>query len=174
MQSGKDSTASFLLRLNQKIYHTEEQGPKVEWRGNIRHVQSGDETKFSDFKDAQDFVQEKLTELTKTALEDQPEEVHDGILSQSLNLWKKIATNTPRIVMESIKDPKRGAEQLQDQFQQQLNQLSDAIGQRIDGSKKEMENLIPPSKAEISEALNRLLEKLESIEQRLEKIEKKK
>jgi hypothetical protein len=170
MQSPKDSTASFLLRLNQKIYQSDEQGPQVEWRGNIRHVQSGDETKFTSFKDAQDFVQEKLTELTKSALEGQPEEIHEGVLTQSLNIWKKIASNTPRLVMESIKDPKKSAEQLQDQFQQ----ITDAIGQRIDGSKKEMENFIPPSRAEITDALEKLFDKLDAIEQRLERLEKKK
>ena len=68
MTSKKEETASFVLRLSQKIFENEEGEPHVEWRGNIRHVQSGEETRFTNFEDAQIFVQQTLTDMTIKAV----------------------------------------------------------------------------------------------------------
>ena len=50
---------------------------------------------------------------------------------------------TPKIVMDSIKDPKKQAnqikEQLQEQFQEQLHQVSDAFNQKLDDAKQKLE-----------------------------------
>ena len=49
MSPKKDETASFMLRFTQKIFNSESGEPQVQWRGNIRHVQGGEEKRFSDF-----------------------------------------------------------------------------------------------------------------------------
>ena len=112
-------TASFVIRFTQKIYHNEEGEAEIQWRGNIRHVQGGDEKNFSKFDDVVSFLQEKLADLTITALEDKSPEEQKSILSKSFDLWKKMATTGPKMVMETIKDPKKQIAHLQ----QQINKL---------------------------------------------------
>ncbi|MBL0024409.1 MAG: hypothetical protein IPO98_05025 [Saprospiraceae bacterium] len=173
MSSKKEETASFVLRLSQKIFEAETGEHQIEWRGNIRHVQSGEEVRFSNVEDAESFVQKKLTSMTMKAVEDKPDEAQKGILSKSFDFWKKVATATPKLVMDSIKDPKKQAEHLQDQIQEQIHQISDAIGQKLEdtiGSKIELDNILPASKAEIIDKLDQLTSRLEAIESKLDKL----
>jgi hypothetical protein len=165
MANKNEETASFVLRLSQKIFETEEGEPQIEWRGNIRHVQSGDETRFSNFEDAQDFVQKKLTSMTMKAVEDKPESEQKGILSKSFDFWKKMASATPKLVMDSIKDPKKQAAHLQEQIQEQFHQISDLVGQKI-------EDTIGPntSKSEIIEKLDHLTHQMDMIQKKLDSL----
>ena len=76
-------------------------------------------------------------------------------------------------MMDSIKDPKKQAEHLQDQIQEQIHQISDAIGQKLEdtiGSKIELDNILPASKAEIIGKLDQLTSRLEAIESKLDKL----
>ena len=177
MSNKKEETASFVLRLSQKIFETDGGEHQIEWRGNIRHVQSGDEARFSNFEDAETFVQQKLTSMTMKAVEDKPDEAQKGILSKSFDFWKKVASATPKLVMDSIKDPKKQAEHLQDQIQEQIHNISDAIGQKIEdtiGGKIEFDNILPASKAEIIEKLDQLTSRLEAIESKIDNIKSSK
>ena len=140
MSVKKDETASFMLRFTQKIFKNEEGEPQVQWRGNIRHVQGGDEKRFSEFDDAVSFIQGKLAEMTIQQMEDKSPEEQKGILSKSFNLWKKMTLNAPKMVMETIKDPKKGVENIQKEFQE----VSDAITQRV-------EETIAQRKADVDE-----------------------
>ncbi|MEM6377124.1 MAG: hypothetical protein AAF705_02855, partial [Bacteroidota bacterium] len=90
MSNKKDETASFVIRFNQKIFQTDAGEPQVQWRGNIRRVQGGDEKRFSEFEDALQFIQQKLTDLTMQATEDKSPEEQKGILTKSLNLWRQV------------------------------------------------------------------------------------
>lgn len=173
MANKKEETASFVLRLSQKIFEKEDGDHQVEWRGNIRHVQSGEEARFTNFEDAKSFVQNIITSMTIKAVEDKPDDTQKGILAQSFEFWKKVASATPKLVMDSIKDPKKQAENIQDQIQEQIHHISDAIGQKIEntiGSKIELDNILPASKAEIVEKLDLLNKRLEAIEKKLDKL----
>jgi DNA repair ATPase RecN len=132
MANKKDETASFVLRFNQKIFHTDAGEPQVQWRGNIRHVQGGDEKRFSEFEDALQFIQHKLTELTIQATEDKSLEERKGILAKSLNIWKQVKEDYSKIVLETIKDPIGSVEQLQEQVQEQVSQMSDRLRPNLD------------------------------------------
>lgn len=125
MTTKKDETASFVLRFNQKIYKDEKGESNVQWRGNIRHVQEGDEKNFAEFGDAINFIQLKLKELTSQAIEDEAPEEQEGILSKSFDIWKKMAVNYPKQLLETIKDPKGQIENIQ-------NQVTEAISHNID------------------------------------------
>lgn len=143
MATKKDETASFVLRFTQKIFQNEQDEPQLQWRGNMRHVQSGEEKNFSKFEEVTQFIQTTLTDLTVQATEHKSPEEQKGILAKSFDLWKKMAMETPKIVMDSIKDPKKQAnqlkEQLQEQFQEQLHQVSDAFTQKLDDAKQKLE-----------------------------------
>ncbi|MEM7514632.1 MAG: hypothetical protein AAF388_27130 [Bacteroidota bacterium] len=132
MSQKKDETASFMLRFTQKIFNSESGEPQVQWRGNIRHVQGGEEKRFSDFDEALGFIQSKLADLTIGAMEDKPLEEQKGILSKSFDLWKKMAFDGPKFMMETIKDPKKQVEQLQDQIQDQIEQVKGGFSQKLE------------------------------------------
>ena len=124
----KEETASFMLRFNQKIFNSESGDPQVQWRGQIRHVQGGDEQRFSNFEEVVNFIQGKLADLTIQAMEDKSPEEQKGILSKSFDLWKKMALEGPKMVIETIKDPKKQVAQ----FQDQMNQVKDEISQKLE------------------------------------------
>jgi len=132
MSAKKRETASFVLRFRQKIFQNENNESDVQWRGNIRHVQDGDERRFSTFNEVVDFIQHKLADLTIEAIEEKSPEEQRGILAKSFDLWKKMATAYPKIVLETIKDPKAGVEHIQDQVSQQVSQVSDMISSKLD------------------------------------------
>lgn len=165
MATKNEETASFVLRLSQKIFETEDGEASIEWRGNIRHVQSGDETKFSNFEDAQQFVQQKLDILTMNAVEGKPESEQKGILSKSFEFWKKMASTTPKLVMESIKDPMKQAGHIQEQLQEQFHHISDIVGQKIEDTLG-----VHPSKSEIIEKLDHLSQQIEKLQKQVDKI----
>jgi len=123
----KDETASFVLRFTQKIFQTEDGESQIQWRGNIRHVQGGSEKRFSEFNDVVNFIQEKLADLTVQAMEDKSPEEQKGILSKSFDLWKKMALTAPQKVIETLKDPKKGVEQIQSQ----ITQVGETIGEKV-------------------------------------------
>ena len=116
MASKKDETASFVLRFTQKIFQSDAGEAQVQWRGNIRHVQTGDEKRFSEFENVAQFIQKKLADLTVTAMEHKSPEEQKGILAKSFDLWKKMAMETPKLVAVTIKDPKKGIAQIQTQI----------------------------------------------------------
>jgi len=136
MSVKKDETASFMLRFTQKIFQNEKGESQVQWRGNIRHVQGGDEQRFSKFDEAVNFMQSKLAEMTIQQMEDKSPEEQKGILSKSFDLWKKMAMTAPKVVMETIKDPKAQVEKLTSEIQQVgeniKHQVEGRISQKMD------------------------------------------
>lgn len=108
-------TASFMVRFNQKIYEDKGES-KVQWRGNVSHVQGGEELRFSDFNDAVNFIQERLATLTIEATLDKTNEEQEGILHKSFSLFKSVAATGNKVLMDTIKDPKKQVAQLQDQL----------------------------------------------------------
>jgi len=127
MANKTDQTASFMLRFTQSIF--EENGEsEVQWRGRVSHVQDGDQLNFSNFNEAVAFMQGKLTELTQQATEDKSPEEREGILSKSFNVWKKVAQTGPKMLMETIKDPKKQVSQIQEQISYIGDELSNKVG----------------------------------------------
>ena len=104
-----------MVRFTQKIY--EEDGEsKVQWRGNVSHVQGGGDLNFSDFKDAVAFIQQHLTALTEEATSDKTSEEQENILAKSLSLFKTVAATGPKILKETLKDPRAQVANLQEQL----------------------------------------------------------
>ncbi len=171
MANKKEETASFVLRFTQKIYNGEDGESQVQWRGNIRHVQGGDEKRFSEFEEAYQFIQNKLADLTIQAVEGKSPEEQKGILSKSFELWRKMAMETPKMVIETIKDPKKQVAQLQDQLQDQISHVRDEIGQKL-----EIDNWIGPTKVDINhlaEMLNKINNDINTLHEKVDKLSKK-
>jgi hypothetical protein len=180
MPDKKEETASFVLRLSQKIYASESGDPEVSWRGNIRHVQSGDEVRVADFDKAADFVKQKLSDLTLKAVEDKPEHEQKGVLAKSFDFWKKMAAEAPKIVMETIKDPKKQAANLQEQITEQFQQIGDNLEHKIEekfGKKIELEDILGSTKSDsrkILELLEAMNAQIDVLNKKVEKLSKAK
>lgn len=165
MATKKDETASFVIRFTQKIFESEAGEHDIQWRGNIRHVQTGDEKRFSEFDKVTDFIQTKLSELTVTAMENKSPEEQKGILAKSFALWKKVAKETPKLVAETIKDPKKGIAQIQTQ----ISQAGDYIGEAIEDAKDNLPEL-PDLRGHGKEEHSAIMKKLEEMTAQMEKL----
>ena len=171
MSTKKDETASFMLRFTQKIFENETGESEIQWRGNIRHVQGGDEKRFSEFDEVVKFIQSKLQDLTIQAMEDKTPEEQKGILSKSFDLWKRMAAEAPKMVIDTIKDPKKQVAQIQGQIQDQLTQVKEEIGQKLD-----MDSWLSSSKSDsklIMEQLQKLSKEVSTLNKKVEKLSKK-
>lgn len=119
-------TASFMVRFTQKIYD-EDGESKVQWRGNVSHVQGGEDLNFSDFNDAVAFIQEHLADLTMNATHDRSSEEQENILTKSFSLFKTVAATGPKILKETIMDPRKQVAQLQGQLSEYGEELMDKV-----------------------------------------------
>jgi len=164
----KDETASFMLRFTQKIFKNEKGESEVQWRGNIRHVQAGDEQRFSKFEEAVSFMQSKLAEMTIQQMEDKSPEEQKGILSKSFDLWKKMALTAPKVVMETIKDPKKQVENIQNQIQQVGETISQQVGEKI-AETVDVDEIRAASKSDYKN----LMEMMEKMSKEMVKLNKK-
>ena len=178
MATKKDETASFVLRFTQKIFQNEQDEPQIQWRGNMRHVQSGEEKNFSKFEDVTQFIQTTLTDLTVQAMEHKSPEEQKGILSKSFDLWKKMAMETPKLVMDSIKDPKKQAHYLQEQIQEQMHQVGDVLTQKLEDAKQKLEvdEWRGSSKSDVKsmmKLLEQMSEQINVLNQKVDKLSKK-
>lgn len=130
MNKKQEQTASFMVRFQQEIF--EENGEsKVQWKGKISHIQDGDEKRFADFKDALQFMQKKLNALTEEATKNQPQEEQENILQKSLSMWKTIKDVGPKVLKETLKDPKKQLHNLQDQLQDQITTIGEEISEKV-------------------------------------------
>jgi len=165
-----DQTASFMVRFNQKIFD-EDGESKVQWRGKISHVQGGEEKSFSDFNDALTFMQQKLANLTKEATKDKTEEQQEGILKKSLYMWKTIAQTGPKVLMDTLKDPKKQIAQIQDQIQDQISHLGDEIGEKVHID--EWRNASRSDFKKVKKSINVLADEIKKLNAKMDGIIKK-
>ena len=167
MSKKQDQNASFMVRFSQNIF--EEDGEsKVQWRGKISHVQGGEEQNFSDFNDALLFMRDRLANLTKEATKDKTTEQQEGILQKSLYMWKTMKEVGPKVLMETIKDPKKQLSHIQDQIQDQISTISEEIGEKVhidewrNASRSDFKK-VKKSISELSTEIKKLSDKIESI-----------
>jgi len=176
MKKKKPDSASFVLRFTPKVFENEKGEPDIQWRGTIQHVQDGEEQRFSDFEKAVNFMHEKLSDLTIDLVNSKSEEAEQNLLSKGFNLWKQLAIDTPKSMVDSFLDPKKRMENIQNQ----LSQVGDMINAKkpdFASSKKLAEELRFASKADfkvlvelyaqMSKDLATLTEKVEDLHDKL-------
>lgn len=130
MTKKQEQTASFMVRFQQRIF--EENGEsKLQWRGKISHIQDGDEKRFSDFNDALAFMQKKLEELTEEATKHQSTEEQESMIQKSFSMWKTIKEIGPKVIRDTLKDPKKQFTQLQDEIQDKISTIGDEISEKV-------------------------------------------
>ncbi len=168
MTKSKPQTASFMVRFTQNIYSDDQGTSNVQWRGRISHVQGGDKKSFVDFQEVIVFIQDKLSQLTKESIEDKSPEEQDGILLKSLEFWKKWSSEAPKIVLETIKDPKKQVSHLQEQ----LTQVGDEIGSKIEDAWRADKGdikVINQTLTQITDQLSQLSDKVNMLANKVNK-----
>lgn len=165
MAKKADQTASFMVRFNQIIF--EEDGEsKLQWRGKVSHVQGGESESFTNFNDAVAFIQERLGDLTMEATKDKSPEQQDSLLKKSFSLWKTMAKEGPKVIMETIKDPRKQVANLQDQISYLGEDLKDKvhIDQWRNASRSDF-NTIKESISSLADEIKKLNAKVDAISQ---------
>ena len=157
----KNDTASFMLRFTQKMYNDEQGENQVQWRGTIRHVQSGEEHRFVEFTEALNFIQESLSKLTLDLAEDKTPQEKDDILTKSFNLWKDFTQG----YIDTLSNP---LEQL-NKFRKQIDQ---EVGQTLNPdiwkpSTKADAHQIIDQLGQIQEQIQGLTQSMQSLENQL-------
>lgn len=166
-----DQTASFMVRFNQKIFK-EDGESKVQWRGKISHVQDGDEKRFSDFNDALAFMQNKLSQLTNAAIKDHPSEDQENILQKSLSMWKTMREAAPKMLKETIKDPKKQISNIQEQLQDQISNIGDEISEKVHID--EWRNASRSDLKKMNNSISSLSDEIQKLSKKIDAISKKK
>lgn len=163
MKKKQEQNASFMVRFNQQIF--EENGEdKVQWRGKVTHVQDGDEKRFSDFNVALTFMQQKLAELTEKATNHETQDKQENIIEKSLSMWKTIKDVGPKVIKDTLKDPKKQFSQFQDQLQDQIANIGDEISEKV-----QIDQWRNASKSDFQEIQN----KIENLSSQIQKLSKK-
>ena len=169
MTKKPDQTASFIVRFNQKIF--EENGEhNVQWRGKVSHIQGGEDQNFTDFNDVLVFMQEKLADLTQKATKDEPKEKQEGILQKSFSMWKTMKEVGPKVIMETIKDPKKQISNIQDQIQDQISYLGDEINEKVHFDQWRQASRADYHK--IQDAINELSKDLKNLSSKIDATQK--
>ncbi len=163
MTKKQEQTASFMVRFNQRIFE-ENNESKVQWRGKISHVQDGDEKRFSDFNDALIFMQNKLAELTEKATKHETSEKQESILDKSLSMWQTIKNVGPKVIRDTIKDPKKQLTNLQDEIQDKISTIGDEISEKV-----QIDQWRNASRSDF----NKIQNQIESLSSEIKKLSKK-
>ena len=131
MEKQKHQNASFMVRFTQQIFEEENGEANIQWRGKITHVQDGSEKRFSDFNDALLFMQKKLALLTENATKNESSAKQESILDKSLSMWKTLKDVGPKVIRETIKDPKKQFAHFQDEIQEKITSFGDELSEKV-------------------------------------------
>lgn len=156
-----------MVRFNQQIF--EENGESsAQWRGKISHVQDGEEQRFTDFNVALLFMQQKLSELTEEATKHETSENKESILDKSLSMWQTIKKVGPKVIRNTLKDPKKQFTHLQDEIQDKISTIGEEIGDKVhidqwrNASRSDF-NKIQNQIQELSSEMKKLTSKIDKI-----------
>jgi hypothetical protein len=119
MTETRRDTASFLVRFTQDMWQSEQGEPKIAWRGHIRHIQSDEEIRFTDFSEAVAFMQQQMQALTEEALEALSEQAQTGdksALTIGIELWQETATRYTDMVFGAMQQTMKQSESIQKQM----------------------------------------------------------
>jgi hypothetical protein len=166
MTKTQRDVASFMVRFTQDLWQDEEGEPHVEWRGNIRHIQSDEQVRFTDFAEAVAFIQRCLMELTQGTLESEPGEKpmdQEKALQESFKLWERFATSYSGMMFDAMEQTMKQSQTFRDQMESTVQESLQAWQ--------------PASRVEsnqIIEAIQALQSQVQALAERVEGLEKKK
>lgn len=114
--------ASFVLRFTQDRWQEPAGRQRARWRGQIRHVQSDAEARFTDFSDAVAFMQAELARRTLASVEEAAEVDRASVLRESLRIWERVAGDYAEAVSGVVQEGLGRSERYQRQAMQLFEQ----------------------------------------------------
>ncbi|MCE7979829.1 MAG: hypothetical protein DYG89_01440 [Caldilinea sp. CFX5] len=147
---GQRDTASFVLRFTQDLWRDQKGEPRLEWRGEVRRVQDGEELRFTDLAEAMNFIQESLLKVTMNAVPKEDKQYQDKAVRQSLKLWEKFAENYTSMMVDAMQQTMKQSESFQRQMNEAVEQVMKPwwlMGFPTPGTPKAKENEITASSA---------------------------
>jgi hypothetical protein len=112
--------ASFVLRFTQDLWQDPHGEPRVEWRGQVRRVQDGEEIRFKDLSDAMSFIQESLLKLTMQCVPQDDKAYQEKAMQESLKFWEKFATGYTNMIVEAMQQSVKQSEAFQKQVSEAM------------------------------------------------------
>ena len=156
--------ASFMLRFTQDLWQDENGEPKVQWRGNIHHVQGEEEATFTDLAEALAFIQKQLTELTLNAIPQGVKMEQEKVLKESFKLWEQFASSYSNMMFDAMERTIQQSQAIKDQ-------MDEAVKQAMQGW--QMPAASPTDDpSEIVELLKSLQKQIADLTKKVEKLEK--
>jgi polyhydroxyalkanoate synthesis regulator protein len=91
---------SFVLRFVREAGQEQE----ARWRGMIKHVQSDDETHFSQFAEALEFMQAHVNEVVNKAFADKFESQTENPFLETTRLWGEYMPQYTQLMFDTLKE----------------------------------------------------------------------
>jgi transcriptional regulator of heat shock response len=153
--------ASFVLRFTQEQWQDAEGEPRVQWRGHIRHVQSDEEVRFTDFAEAVAFIQRSLIQLTLNTLGDNDKMEQEKVLRESFKLWEEFASSYTKMMFDAMDQAMKQSEAFK-------VHADEAVGQAM----KSWQLPVQSDQGKIIEALDSLQKQVQTLSKKVEGLEK--
>jgi hypothetical protein len=160
MVEDQRSIASFMIRFTQHIWTDSQDEPQVQWRGQINHVQGTEELTFTDLTEALEFIQQHLTQLTIAATSGDDAQDQQKVLDKSHILWEQFADSYSNMVFSAMKNTINQSEVIKNQ-----------MDQAMDSAIKSWQMPMATEQDEISSAIDDLNAQLQSLTEKVEKLE---
>ena len=116
-------------------------------------------------------MRDRLANLTKEATRDKTTEQQEGILQKSLYMWKTMKEVGPKVLLETIKDPKKQLHHIQDQIQDQISNISEEIGEKVHID--EWRNASRSDFKKVKKSINQLSDEIQKLSDKIDSISKK-
>jgi hypothetical protein len=155
------NVASFVLRFTQEMWQDTQGEPHVRWRGHIRHVQGDEEERFTDFAEAVTFIQRYLTELTADSFAGDEGASQEKVFNESFTLWEQFASSYSNMMFQAMEQTVKQSETVKEQLDEATKQALSAW--QLPGH---------PDQKKILEALNSIQAQMQTLTDRIEKLEK--
>ncbi|MBX3015707.1 MAG: hypothetical protein KF832_29580 [Caldilineaceae bacterium] len=171
---GQRDTASFVLRFTHDLWRDQEGEPRIEWRGQVRRVQDGEERRFTDLTDAMNFIQESLVNVTMNAVPKEDKQYQDKAVRESLKMWEKFAENYTSLMVDAMEQTVKQSETFQRQFTDAVEAMKPwwMMGFPTAAPPKAPESEPPAAtQAQILQTLAALQAQLSTINEKVSKLE---
>ncbi|RIL07645.1 hypothetical protein DCC79_14635 [bacterium] len=163
--------ASFVLRFTQDVWRASSGDPHVRWRGHIRHVQSDDETRFTDFADAVAFIQRQLAQLTLASVADASAADQAMAVTDSFRLWERFATGYADLMRRSVEQTIEQTEAYQRQVGESFERSLQAWNPLLAAGRRAAPPEPPrPPDAAVLAALADMRAELQAIRERVDRL----
>jgi gas vesicle protein len=117
-------------------------------------------------------MRKKLSELTEEAIKHESSEKQESILDKSLSMWKTIKHVGPKILKDTLKDPKKQFSHLQDELQEKISTIGEEISEKVHID--EWRNASRSDFNKIQNQINDLSSEIKKVATKIDSLNKKK